>query len=109
MENIGDGVNGRKTGVSNTAEPSTLSEQTDKRRTKSTKPPTTPEEAAELLASALNYCLEAGLIVSGYNEGRMLILSIDGVQYVDGKIVVTPTTKPISSGVTTGVTASVTL
>jgi hypothetical protein len=100
MENIGDGANERKTGVSSTAELSQPSQMTEKRRTKKTEKPTTPAEAAELLASALSYCLAAGLIVSGYNEGPTLILSIDGVQYADGKIVVTP----IPASVTTGVT-----
>jgi broad specificity polyphosphatase/5'/3'-nucleotidase SurE len=100
MENIGDGANVRKTGASSTAELSQPSEKIEKRRTKSTKQPTTPAEATELLTSALGYCLEAGLIVSGYNEGQTLILSIDGVRYADGRITVTP----ISASVTTGVT-----
>ena len=86
MENIGDGANERKTGVPNTAEPSQPSQPTDKQHTKKTKPPTTREEAAELLTSALSYCLEAGLIVSGYNEGATLALYIDGLEYSNDKI-----------------------
>jgi hypothetical protein len=101
MENIGAGENEKRTGVSNTADPSQLSQTNEKRRTKSIKQPTTPEEAVALLTSALSYCLDAGLIVSGYNEGQSLVLSIDGVQYVDGKIQVTP----IPASVTIGVTA----
>jgi hypothetical protein len=101
MENIGDGESVRKTGVPNTAEPSQPSQTNGKRSTKPTKQRTTPEEAAGLLTSALSYCLEAGLIVTGYNEGRALALYIDGFQYEDGKIRVTPVAE-------VGVTASVT-
>lgn len=101
MENIGDGENVRKTGVSNTVEPSTPSQQSDRRRTKRTEQPTTPEEAAALLTSALNYCLKAGLNVAGYNEGPNLALYIRGLQYADEKIIVTPS---IGNGVTSGVT-----
>jgi hypothetical protein len=104
MENIGDGESVRKTGVSNTAEPLPPSEKNEKRRTKQTKQSITPEEAAALLTSALNYCLEAGLIVSGYNEGPTLILSIDGVQYADGRITVTSSIPAKVDGVTAGVT-----
>jgi hypothetical protein len=102
MENIGDGANERKTGVPNTAEPSQPSQKIEKRSTKPTKQRTTREEAAALLTSALSYCLEAGLIVSGYNEGLTLVLSIDGLQYANDKIQVTP---PVSIGVTAGVTS----
>lgn len=105
MENIGAGEKERKTGVSNTADPSQPSQTSEKRRTKSTKQPTTPDEAAALLTSALSYCLDAGLIVSGYNEGQSLVLSIDGVQYIGGKIQVTPIPASVTSGVTTSVTA----
>lgn len=61
------------------------SEKPEKLSTKQTKPPTTPAEAAELLTSALGYCIEAGLIVEGYNEGTTLILEIDGLEYVVGE------------------------
>ena len=108
MENIGDGENVKRTGVPNTAEPSQPSQPTDKQRTKKTKPPTTREEAAELLTSALSYCLEAGLIVSGYNEGPNLALYIRGLQYVGEKIQVTPAENSDTIGVTPSVTACVT-
>jgi hypothetical protein len=109
MENIGDGENVKRTGVPNTAEPSQPSRPTDKQRTKKTKPPTTREEAAELLTSALSYCLEAGLIVSGYNEGQTLILCIDGLQYADEKIQVTPPQPSVTAGVTVSVADGVTV
>jgi hypothetical protein len=105
MENIGDGANERKTGVPNTAEPSQPSVSSVKPSTKKTKQRTTPEEAAELLTSALSYCLEAGLIVAGYNEGPTLVLSIDGLQYADEKIQVTPISVGVTTSVTSGVTA----
>lgn len=104
MENIGDGENVRKAEKSNTAEHLQPSQTNEKRRTKQTKRSTTPEEAAELLTSALSYCLDAGLIVSGYNEGPTLILSIDGLWYANEKIVVTPPIPVKLDGVTTGVT-----
>ena len=78
------------------------SRQEEKPNTKQIKPPTTPEEAAELLTSALSYCLEAGLVVEGYNEGTRLILEIDGLHYADEKVIVTPIGV---TGVTSGVTA----
>lgn len=105
MENTGDGENARKTGVPNTAEPSQPSQPNGKPSTKKIKQRTTPEEAAELLTSALSYCLEAGLIVSGYNEGQTLVLCIDGLQYADEKIQVTPEPVSVTDGVTAGVTA----
>lgn len=54
-------------------------QQNGKRNTTKTKPRTTPAEAGQILASALNYCKEAGLMVTGYNEKNMLILCIDGL------------------------------
>ena len=104
MENIGAGENEKRTGVSNTADLSRPSQPNEKRRTKSTKKPTTPDEAAALLTSALSYCLEAGLIVSGYNEGQNLALYIKGLQYVDDHIQVTPNPVSVTDGVTSGVT-----
>jgi hypothetical protein len=98
MENIGDGESVRKTGVLDTVEPLRPLPPNEKRRTKKTEKPITPGEAVELLTSALSYCLGAGLIVSGYNEGQSLLLSIDGVQYVDGKIQVT--LDSVTNGVT---------
>lgn len=105
MENIGDGENVRKTEKPNTAEPLQPSQTKEKRSTKKTKQRTTPAEAAELLTSALSYCLDAGLIVSGYNEGQTLILSIDGLEYADEKIKVTPLPNSVTSDVTPGVTS----
>jgi hypothetical protein len=90
MENIGDGVNVLETAKSNTAVRTQPSVPNAKPRTKQTKPRTTPEEAAEILRSALSYCLEAGLLVKGWNEGTSLELSIDGLQYADETIIVTP-------------------
>ena len=73
----------------------------EKQSTKQTKQPITPEEAAELLVSALSYCEEAKLIVEGYNETEGLHLFVRGVKFVDGKIIVTPIGV---TSVTTGVT-----
>lgn len=105
MENTGDGENAKRTGVPNTAEPSQPSQTNGKRSTKPIKQRTTREEAAALLTSALSYCLEAGLIVIGYNEGQDLMLSIKGLQYADEKIQVTPPETSVTVGVTTSVTA----
>jgi hypothetical protein len=75
----------------------------EKQSTKQTKQPITPAEAAQLLKSALSYCIESGLIVEGYNEGSRLILEIDGLNYNNEDIVqVTPIGV---TGVTVGVTA----
>jgi hypothetical protein len=109
MENIGDGENAKRTGVPNTAEPSQPSATKEKPSTKKIKQRTTREEAAELLTSALSYCLEAGLIVAGYNEGRTLVLSIEGLQYADEKIQVTPEPSSVTTGVTVSVTDGVTV
>jgi len=62
----------------------------EKPSTKPIKKPTTPEEAAELLTSALSYCEDAGVIVEGYNEGADLVFRAKGFQFVDGKVIVTP-------------------
>jgi hypothetical protein len=91
MEKIGDGENVRETEKLNMVEPSTHSQKNEKRSTKKTKPITTPAEAARLLKSALWYCLDAGLIVEGYNDGNRLILEIVGLAYADEEIIVTPT------------------
>lgn len=92
MENIGDGANVLEMEKLNTAVRTQPSEPKEKRNTRKTKPRTTPEEAAEILRSALSYCLEAGLPVKGWNEGTSLELSIDGLQYADETIIVTPVT-----------------
>jgi hypothetical protein len=92
MENIGDGANVLEMEKSNTAVRTQPSAPTGKQRTKKTKPPTTREEAKEILRSALSYCLEAGFPVKGWNEGTSLELSIDGMQYVDETIILTPVT-----------------
>jgi hypothetical protein len=74
----------------------------EKQSTKQTKQPITPAEAAQLLKSALSYCIESGMIVEGYNEGSRLILEIDGLNYVNEDIIqVTPIGV---TGVTSGVT-----
>ena len=101
MENIGDGANVLEMEKSSMVEPSTPSRQIGKPRTKKTKKPTTPAEAAAILQSALSYCLEAGLQVEGYNEGLDLTLCIRGLRYADEEIIVTP----VISASVTGVTA----
>lgn len=69
-----------------TAANSQPSPKSGKRNTKKTKEPITKDEAAQLLTSALSYCLEAGIQVIGYNEGTSLMLSIDGLEYSNDKI-----------------------
>lgn len=104
MENIGDGANVPEMEKSSTAEPLTHSHQSEKPRTKKTKKPTTPAEAAAILQSALSYCLEAGLQVEGYNEGQDLTLYISGLQYAGESIIVTPVQEPIGVTIPAGVT-----
>jgi hypothetical protein len=90
MANTGAGENERRKEKPSMAARSKRSQKSGKQSTKQTKQPTTPEEAAELLTSALSYCKDAGLIVAGYNDGSTLILEIDGLCYADEKIQVTP-------------------
>jgi hypothetical protein len=91
MENTFSGENASTTGKPDTAESLSNSPSKEKRSTRRTKQSITPVEAAAILTSALNYCLQAGLPVIGYNEGTALILSIDGLQYSNEQIeVVTP-------------------
>jgi hypothetical protein len=105
MVNTGAGESERRKEKPSMAEQLKPYRTDEKPSTKKTKPPTTPAEAAALLTSALSYCLEAGLVVDGYNEGKTLILEIDGLAYVDEKIIVTPTgVTGVTSGVPTGVT-----
>jgi hypothetical protein len=104
MENIGDGANVPGTAKSSTAEPLTHSQQIEKPRTKKTKKPTTPAEAAAILQSALSYCLEAGLLVEVYSEEQDLTLCIRGLQYAGEEIIVTPVVSVELASVTTGVT-----
>lgn len=75
-----------------------LQHSTEKVRksTTRTERPITPEEAAQLLASALSYCQKAGLVVKGYNDGVTLVLELEGLNELAGRIVVV---KP-SDGVT---------
>lgn len=98
MENIINGANENTAEKPATAANSLPSPKSAKRSTKKTKEPITPAEAAELLTSALSYCLEAGLPVVGYNEGTALRLSIDGLEYSNDKI--QPVTLPIVTEVT---------
>jgi hypothetical protein len=86
MENIINGASANTVEKPVTAESSLNSPKNEKRNTKKTKPPITPAEAAELLTSALKYCQEAGMIVSGYNEGATLALYIDGLEYSNDRI-----------------------
>jgi hypothetical protein len=60
------------------------------------------------VGSALNYCKEAGLMVTGYNEKNMLILCIDGLNIAGNHLMpvtqsgntipadVTPSTKAVT-------------
>jgi hypothetical protein len=104
MENIGDGASVPEMEKSSTVEPLTHSHQNDSLRTKKTKKPTTPAEAAQILQSALSYCLEAGLPVEVFSEEQDLTLCIRGLQYADESIIVTPVEKPIGVTIPAGVT-----
>lgn len=86
MANTGNGENENTAVKPATAESSLHSPKIEKKSTRKTKEPITKEEAAELLTSALSYCLEAGIPVIGYNEGTSLRLSIDGLEYANDKI-----------------------
>lgn len=86
MENIINGENGNTAVKPDTAVNSLPSPKSGKPSTKKTKEPITKEEAAELLTSALSYCLESGLNVIGYNDGTALRLSIDGLEYRNDRI-----------------------
>ena len=65
------------------------SQQNVRRPTKKTKQPITPDVAAQLLQSAISYCNEAGLKVSGFNHGNAVRIQIEGLHYLDGSFVVT--------------------
>lgn len=65
------------------------SQSKGKQNTRKTAKPITPVEAAQILASALSYCNQAGLTVTGYNDGTSLKLSIEGVNYEGDQINVT--------------------
>jgi hypothetical protein len=86
MENIINGENVNTAEKPVTAVNSQPSPKSGKQSTKKTKQPITKEEAAELLTSALSYCLESGLNVIGYNEAGALRLSIDGLEYSNDRI-----------------------
>jgi hypothetical protein len=86
MENIINGANENTVEKPVTVENSPRSPKSGKTSTRKTKEPITKGEAAELLTSALKYCQEAGMIVSGYNEGATLALYIDGLEYSNDRI-----------------------
>jgi hypothetical protein len=86
MENTINGENASTAAKPVTEASLETSQPSGKKNTKKTKQPITPAEAAELLTSALSYCLESGLMVVGYNEGTELRLSISGLEYRDSKI-----------------------
>lgn len=85
MENTTSGVSVSTAEKPATAESSPNSPKVVKTNTKKTKEPITPEEAAELLTSALSYCLESGLSVIGYNQDG-LVLFIEAFEYSNDKI-----------------------
>lgn len=86
MENIINGANASTAEKPVTVESSINSPKNGEPNTKKIKQPITPAEAAELLTSALSYCLESGLKVIGYNDGTALRLSIEGLEYRNDKI-----------------------
>ena len=87
---IGDSGNGGGAGKSAMAGHSQPLRKSGKPSTWRTLQSVTPNEAAAILLSALNYCKKAGLPVTGYNEGNALRLSIEGIHYdFDGHTMVT--------------------
>lgn len=78
---IGDSGNESGAAKSAMAGHSRPSHKSGKKNTFRTLQSVTPNEAAQILQSALHYCLKAGMKVSGYNEGQALRLSIDGIHY----------------------------
>ena len=106
--NTGDSGNGGGAARSAMAGPSQPSRKSGKPSTFRTLQTVTPDEAGQILLSALNYCMKAGLAVQGCNEQNSLILSIEGLTYdrVNKTIVtltgnttpaqVTPSTKAVT-------------
>lgn len=78
---IGDSGNASGAAKSAMAGHSRPSRKSGKKSTFRTLQGVTPNEAAQILQSALSYCKKAGLSVTGYNEGTALRLSIDGIHY----------------------------
>ena len=85
----GNGENEKEKVRSNMVANSSNSQKSDKPPTKKTKKSITREEAAELLASAIAYCNQAGFVVTGHNYGLSLRLQIHGLNYSDDNFVVT--------------------
>jgi hypothetical protein len=75
-----------KKGSLDMAEGSQLSTRKGRRNTSKIEKSITPEEASEILASALFYCRQAGLKTTGYNQGNALIVCISGLNLVGGTI-----------------------
>lgn len=98
MENTISGANENTAVKPATVASSQVSTKVVKTNTKKTKEPIAPVDAAAILMSALKLCQEAGLTVSGFNEGQTLALFIDGLEYSNDKIQVV-TLIPQSSNV----------
>jgi hypothetical protein len=86
MANTGNGENESSKVKPSTEEGSKTSQKTEKPSTRKTSKPITREEASELLTSALWYCQQAGLSIAGLNQGNILRLSIEGLNYDGSKI-----------------------
>lgn len=71
-----------------TAVPLKPSPKKGRRNISKTEKITTPDEAAQILQSALKYCRKANLSVNGFNDGVTLRISIAGLNFLDGKIVI---------------------
>ncbi|HMR99822.1 MAG TPA: hypothetical protein PKE62_11250 [Anaerolineales bacterium] len=86
----GDSESANGAAKSATAAHSRPSRKSGKKSTFRTLQNVTPNEAAQILLTALNYCRKAGLSVTGYNEANALRLSIDGIHYdFDGHTMIT--------------------
>jgi hypothetical protein len=87
MENIGNGEKENLKGKLSTEEDSKTSQKTENQSTKQTKKSATPEQASEMLTSALYHCQQAGLLVTGLNQENILRISIRGLNYDGSKVI----------------------
>jgi hypothetical protein len=91
--NTGNGENAGTMENQGTAANSRPSPRRARRSIRKTNESITPAEASQILLSALTYCQQANLLVTGYNEGNALRLSIDGLNYDGGQILPVVTAK----------------
>lgn len=81
------------------SEPSAKKGKRSMSRTKPNVPALAPDDALEMLASAINYCRTAGLQVSAGNHAGALVLAIRGAQLdrANGRVKFMPSTDVAST------------